>query len=200
MNQLLRQFSIRLRLSAGLAALGLLMLVIVLWSVWTIRSVREQGDQLMAQQLQTLDTANGVLFSMERMQRLEQATMLNGSNAVSADEFFQQWKKTVASLRKDLQPMAGDATLAEGIKGFEAHVTALQDVLQQVVDAKIDASAAYAYAGQAQGDLDTAQKAFDGWGQQSRATAEAARDEARDRKSTRLNSSHIPLSRMPSSA
>ena len=82
MNQLLRQFSIRLRLTAGLAALGILMLVVVLWSVWTVRSVREQGDQLMAQQLQSLDTANGVLFSMERMQRLEQATMLNGSNTV----------------------------------------------------------------------------------------------------------------------
>jgi CHASE3 domain sensor protein len=42
-NQLLRQFSIRLRLTAGLAALGLLMLVVVLWSVWTVRSLREQG-------------------------------------------------------------------------------------------------------------------------------------------------------------
>ena len=189
MNQLLRQFSIRLRLTAGLAALGLLMLVVVLWSVWTVRSLREQGDQLMAQQLQSLDTANGVLFSMERMQRLEQATMLNGSNTVAADEFFQQWKKTVAALRKDLQPMAGEAGLAEGIKGFEAHVTALQDVLQQVVDAKIDASAAYAYAGQAQGDLETAQKAFDGWVQQSRTAAEAARDAAKTRTQVEMGAS-----------
>jgi methyl-accepting chemotaxis protein len=143
----------------------------------------------MAQQLQSLDTANGVLFSMERMQRLEQATMLNGSNTVAADEFFQQWKKTVAALRKDLQPMAGEAGLAEGIKGFEAHVTALQDVLQQVVDAKIDASAAYAYAGQAQGDLETAQKAFDGWVQQSRTAAEAARDAAKTRTQVEMGAS-----------
>ncbi|MCA6218010.1 HAMP domain-containing protein [Ideonella sp. B7] len=165
------------------------MLAVVLWSLWTIRSVRVQGDELMAQQLHSVDLAHGVLFSMERLQRLEQATMLNGSNTVSADEFFQQWKKTVATLRSDLKPMAGEAGLAEGIKGFEAHVTALQDVLQQVVDAKIDASAAYAYAGQAQGDLDTAQKAIDTWVQRSRGQADAAREAAKTRTQVQMGAS-----------
>ncbi|MFN3302405.1 MAG: methyl-accepting chemotaxis protein [Roseateles sp.] len=181
---LFRNLSIRQRLlgsalllCAGIVAMGA-------WTEISLRAAQAHAGRLLDTQASTARETTSILAALERVQRLEQSVMLNGSNANEAGEHHAQWKKTVAQTRELLKSVMSTPEraqeLAAAAAGFEAHVKPLEDILQQVVDAKMDASAAFAYAGQAQADLDTARAVFNKWVDDTYAQVAASR-EARQR-------------------
>ncbi|MDR7335750.1 methyl-accepting chemotaxis protein [Roseateles asaccharophilus] len=163
----LRNLTIRQRLLGSALLLCAIIIAMGAWSEISLRAAQANASQLLDTQAGTARETTNILASLERVQRLEQSVMLNGSNANEAGEHHAQWKKTVAQTRDLLKSVMSTPervqALAPAAAGFDAHVKPLEDILQQVVDAKMDASAAFAYAGQAQADLDNARTVFNKW-------------------------------------
>jgi len=194
MNHFLRRFTIRQRLLGSTLTLCILILAMGGWSAISFRALQQHVGDMLDMQAATSRDTSAILAALERVQRLEQSVMLNGNNANEAGDYHAQWKKTVAATRTQLQAVMADperaAALKPGVDGFEAHVKPLEDILQQVVDAKMDATAAYAYAGQAQADLDQARDVFNKWVAQTHeqiaSTREADRSSEAAQSSVRI--------------
>ncbi|ALV08686.1 methyl-accepting chemotaxis protein [Roseateles depolymerans] len=176
----LRNLSIRQRLLGSTLLLCLLIIGLGAWSAISLDHLQNRSSDLLDRQSQTAQDTARILASLERIQRLEQSVMLNGNNTNEAGEHHAQWKKTVADMRAQLKSVMTtperEQALAPALAGFEAHVKPLADILQQVVDAKMDPSAAFAYAGQAQADLDTARTVFNKWVEDTQAAVIAERE------------------------
>jgi methyl-accepting chemotaxis protein len=176
----LRNLTIRQRLLGSAALLCAIIVAMGGWSAISLRSAQVHASELLDTQGSTARETTKILAALERVQRLEQSVMLNGSNTNEAGEHQAQWKKTVAETRALLKSMMSTPdrvqALGPAAAGFDAHVKPLEDILQQVVDAKMDASAAFAYAGQAQADLDTARTVFNQWVDATYAQVAASRE------------------------
>ncbi|MFN3860544.1 MAG: methyl-accepting chemotaxis protein [Roseateles sp.] len=177
-----RNLSIRQRLLGSAVLLCASIVAMGAWSEFSQRAAQAHAGRLLDMQASTAQETTAILAALERVQRLEQSVMLNGSNTNEAGEHHAQWKQTVEQTRALLKSVMStpqrQQDLAPAAAGFEAHVKPLQDILQQVVDAKMDASAAFAYAGQAQADLDTARTVFNKWVDDTYAQVAASREAA----------------------
>ena len=120
------------------------------------------------------------------LQNLEQKVESNAS----ASEFLQ---KRVAELQSQIRE--GEERLINYAKSNQ--ILSLDSTQNTVVQRLSDLNNKLS---QAENDRITAEAAYRSALQNPMADTSAANKDARDRKSTRLNSSHIPLSRMPSSA
>jgi methyl-accepting chemotaxis protein len=168
MHQLLRQLTIRQRLLGSLGLLTVIILFLGGWSAWALQSQQRQAAEHQEAQTRVASASAELLLALEHTQRLEQAVLLNGNNPVEAAELKKGWSASVDSTRRLVESAATEA-LAPAKAGLEAYAGAVADVLQQVVDAKMDASAGFAYASRAAEDMDKARKAAEAWASTSRA-------------------------------
>ncbi|MGM9490692.1 methyl-accepting chemotaxis protein [Ideonella sp. YS5] len=164
METFLRSISIRRRLLGGMAAVTLLILALGVWATFSYRSLQAQADELLDAQTSVARDTSAVMAALERVQRYEQSVLLNGNNANEAAEHKARWDKEVASTTALLTARTADAErakhLAEGAAGLAAYAKEVGPVLQQVVEAKIDSTAGYAYAQRALPDLEKARTTF----------------------------------------
>ena len=164
MEKFLRSISIRHRLLGGMAAVTLLILALGVWATYSYRSLQAQADELLDAQTSVARDTSAVLAALERVQRFEQSVLLNGNNANEAAEHKTRWDQEVASTTALLTAKTDDAErakhLAEGAAGLAAYAKEVGPVLQQVVDAKIDSTAGYAYAQRALPELEKARTTF----------------------------------------
>ncbi|CAN0233708.1 unnamed protein product, partial [Phaeothamnion confervicola] len=183
MNTLLRRIPIRSRLLGSMLLVCSLLLGLGGWASLSYRTLQQQADSLLEAQSRANRDSSAVLAALERVQRHEQSVMLNGNNANEASEHKTRWDKEVAATAKLLASGAGDAErakqLADGVAGLKAYAEAVGPVLQQVVDAKIDSTAAYAYASQALPELEKARSSFGKWLAQTESRVAAERESAR---------------------
>ncbi len=168
MHQFLRQLTIRQRLLGSLGLLTVVILFLGGWSAWALQSQQRQAAAHQEAQTRVAGASADLLLALERTQRLEQAVLLNGNNPVEAAELQKGWRASVDATRRQVEAAATEA-LAPAKAGLDAYAGAVADVLQQVVDAKMDAAAGFAYASRATEDLDKARKAAQAWAEASRA-------------------------------
>ncbi|MBN8488421.1 MAG: HAMP domain-containing protein [Burkholderiales bacterium] len=176
MQALLRRLSIRQRLLGSMLLLAVAIVVLGLWAAWSLRQQQEHGAALLQRQAAFNADDAGIRLALERIQRLEQGVLLAGNNAVEASDTQAAWTKAVGTAREALTKLAqGEqaAQLAPATEGLEAYTKEVRDVLQQVVDAKMDAAAGYAYAQRAAQSLEQARQAVQGWSQAEKAAQEA---------------------------
>ena len=173
MHQFLRQLTIRQRLLGSLGLLTVFILFLGGWSAWALQTQQRQAAEHQEAQTRVASASAELLLALEHTQRLEQAVLLNGNNPVEAAELKKGWSASVDSTRR-LVDAAATETLAPAKAGIEAYAGAVADVLQQVVDAKMDSSAGFAYASRATEDIDKARKAAQAWSETSRATLATA--------------------------
>ncbi len=164
MEAFLRSISIRHRLLGGMLIVSVLILALGLWASVSYKSLQTQTDELIdAQASVSRDTAS-ILAALDRVQRHEQSVLLNSNNAVEAAEHKGRWDKEVAATTSLLTAKTDDESrakhLAEGAAGLAAYAKEIGPVLQQVVDAKLDNTAGYAYAQRALPDLEKARTTF----------------------------------------
>ena len=195
MIHLLRQLSIQKRL---LGAMGLISLVLVglgVWAALAYKEVQSQADAMLKWQMSTQQDSNSVLASLERMARMEQAVLLTANNAVEAAEQKTAWAKQVKQANELLEAAkASDSSDAQrnthataGLAALKAYATEVEPVLQQVVDAKIDANAGYAYTSRAQPALDQARTSLSAWASATQDSITQARTEQRERGQMQSN-------------
>ena len=162
----LRQISVRSRFYLVMSLVTISLLVQAGWGMLAahggIATITEQFDQAdaTAQQVGALREA---MASVRRYQAEMIATAV--SNPTGVAPLHQAWKKQVEALNAGgdglVKSHAGDAALGALIakqKKLLAEVVEIVDpVAQQLGDARMDATAALAYAGQASSKLDAAQ-------------------------------------------
>jgi methyl-accepting chemotaxis protein len=175
MDAFLRSFSIRHRLLGGMLIVSVLIMGLGLWAAAAYKGLQAQTDTLIDALGQAGRDSGVALAAIERVQRHEQSVLLNGNNANEAAEHKGRWDKEVAAATTLL---ARSPAAAEGLA---AYAKELAPVLQQVVDAKLDGSAGYAYAQRAQPHLDKARAAVAALVSATDARIAAERAETRQR-------------------
>ena len=164
METFLRSISIRHRLLGGMAAVTLLIMALGVWATMSYRVLQTQADQLLDTQTSVARDTSAVMAALERVQRHEQSVLLNSNNPVEAAEHKVRWDKEVTATTTMLTAKTEGAErakhLAEGAAGLAAYAKDVGPVLQQVVDAKLDNTAGYAYAQRSLPELEKARTAF----------------------------------------
>ena len=131
----LRNLTMRQRLLGSALLLCAIIVAMGAWSEISLRGAQAHASRLLDTQAETARETTNILAALERVQRLEQSVMLNGSNANEAGEHHAQWKKTVAQTRGLLKRVMSTPeraqALAPAAAGFDAHVKPLEDILQQ---------------------------------------------------------------------
>jgi len=180
MDALIRHLSIRQRLLGSMFVLSAVIVALGVWAAIALRHVQQDAEQLLDKQAQVADQSQALLAALERVQRLAQSVMLNGTNAVEAAELKTRWEQEVARTQALLKGAGnpGAAELTPAAEGLANYAKTLAPLLQQVVDAKMDSTAAYAYAAQAAPDMDKARDAATAWVKQQAALALAQRASA----------------------
>ncbi|MBQ0929703.1 methyl-accepting chemotaxis protein [Ideonella alba] len=181
MQELLRRLSIRQRLLGSIVLLAVAIIVLGLWAAWSLRQQQDHGAALLQRQAEFTAGDAGIRLALEHIQRLEQGVLLAGNNAVEAGETQAAWAKAVETARAALARLAqGEraALLAPAREGLEGYTKEVRDVLQQVVDAKMDSAAGYAYAQRAAQSLEQARQAVQAWSQAEKTALEAQEAEA----------------------
>jgi len=201
MNNFLRRFTIRQRLLGSVWVISLMTIALGAWATLAMQSSQREAGRMLDSQMQVSHDTGGLLSALERVQRLEQSVMLNAGNTLEAGDFQVLWKKEVAATRALIKSTLSSpervATLGEGAAGFESYAQALEPLLQQVVDAKMDASAAFAYASRALPELDKARASFTGYVTQTEARLaeehQAAKRQAEVQSSVRVGAALLLL-------
>ncbi|MBQ0958418.1 HAMP domain-containing protein [Ideonella sp. 4Y11] len=181
MQALLRRLSIRLRLLGSMALLAVAVVGLGLWSAWSLRQQQDLAAELLHEQAAFAGTGAGLQLTLERIQRLEQAVLLTGNNAVEAGELKTAWSKTIAQGDHDLAALAAapqGAALQAARDGLSTYAKEVGDVLQQVVDARMDAAAGHAYTQRSAESLDKARQAVQSWSDARRGAIDARQAEA----------------------
>jgi methyl-accepting chemotaxis protein len=181
MQALLRRLSIRQRLLGSIGLLALAILILGLWAAWSLRQQQEHGAALLREQAEFATGDATIRLALEHIQRLEQGVLLAGNNPVEAGETKTAWSRALDEARQALTRSArGEraALLTPAREGLDRYAKEVSDVLQQVVDAKMDAAAGYAYAQRAAESLEQARKAVQAWAQAEGAAFEARQAEA----------------------
>ena len=195
MQQLLRQLSIRQRLLGAMAAVSLLILGLGALSSASYHALQTQTDQLLAQQSRVSQGSADLLSALERLQRFEQSVLLTGNNAVDAAEHKTAWDKAAGEARQRLEAAASASELpaevaakvAPGRQALKAYLDEAGPVLQQVVDAKLDASAGFAYVSRAHPALEEARAAVVAWSAATTAAVTQNREQARQQGQLQSN-------------
>jgi methyl-accepting chemotaxis protein len=160
----LRSISIRHRLLGGMAIVSVLIMALGIWASFSYTRLQTQTDELFDAQAAVVRDTGAILAAFDRIQRFEQSVLLNSNNPVEAAEHKGRWDKEVSATTALLTGEAGNPErakhLAEGSAGLAAYAKEVGPVLQQVVDAKIDSTAGYAYAQRALPDLEKARTTF----------------------------------------
>ena len=162
----MRNISVRSRFYLVMSLVAISLLIQAGWGLVSARSgissvtlMFDQADAT-AQQVGTLRES---MASVRRYQAEMIATAV--SNPTGVEPLHQSWKKEIAALNNGgdglVKAHPGDTALAELVakqKKMLADVLEIMDpIAQQLTDAKMDAAAALAYAGQANDKLDAAQ-------------------------------------------
>lgn len=195
MIQLLRQLSIQKRLLGAMGLISLVLLGLGAWAALAYKEVQSQADQMLKWQMDTQRDSSTVLASLERMARMEQAVLLTANNAVEAAEQKAAWAKQVktandlldAAKASDTQDEQRNTHVTAGLAALKAYATDVEPVLQQVVDAKIDANAGYAYTSRAQPSLDQARTSLGAWATGIQESITQARAQQRERGQMQSN-------------
>ncbi|MBQ0935667.1 HAMP domain-containing protein [Ideonella paludis] len=178
--------------------MGLISLVLVslgAWAALAYKEVQAQADQMLKWQMETQRDSSTVLASLERMARMEQAVLLTANNAVEAAEQKTAWGKQVkqandlleAAKASDSSDTQRNTHVTAGLAALKAYATEVEPVLQQVVDAKIDANAGYAYTSRAQPSLDQARTSLGAWATATQDSITQARAQQRERGQMQSN-------------
>ncbi|MEP6505677.1 MAG: methyl-accepting chemotaxis protein, partial [Betaproteobacteria bacterium] len=162
----MRNISVRSRFYLVMSLVSISLLIQAGWGLVSARSgistvtvMFDQADAT-AQQVGTLRES---MASIRRFQAEMIATAV--SNPTGVEPLHQSWKKEIASLNNGGDGLAkahpGDAALADLVakqrKLLADVVEIMEPIAQQLTDAKMDATAALAYAGQANDKLDLLQ-------------------------------------------
>jgi methyl-accepting chemotaxis protein len=163
-DKYLRSISIRHRLLGGMLVVSVLILVLGIWASISYGRLQAQADELLDAQMTVSRDTSAILAAFDRIQRFEQSVLLNSNNAVEAGEHKGRWDKEVAATAALLGAKTNDPQrarhLSEGAAGLTAYAKEVGPVLQQVVDAKLDSTAGYAYAQRSLPDLEKARATF----------------------------------------
>ncbi|WP_374562086.1 methyl-accepting chemotaxis protein [Ideonella sp.] len=164
METFLRSISIRHRLLGGMLVVSVLIMALGIWATVSYKGLQSQTDELLDAQASVSRDTGAILAAFDRIQRYEQSVLLNSNNAVEAAEHKTHWDKEVAATTALLTAKTEDAErakhLAEGAAGLAAYAKELAPVLQQVVEAKLDNTAGYAYAQRSLPELEKARTTF----------------------------------------
>jgi methyl-accepting chemotaxis protein len=164
METFLRSISIRHRLLGGMLVVSALIMALGIWATLSYRSLQSQTDELLDAQASVSRDTGVILAAFDRIQRHEQSVLLNSNNAVEAAEHKARWDKEVAATTAMLGTKTDDPArakhLAEGTAGLTAYAKELGPVLVQVVEAKLDNTAGYAYAQRSLPELEKARTTF----------------------------------------
>ena len=194
METFLRRISIRHRLIGGMLVVSVLILALGLWASVSYKRLQTQTDELLDAQASVSRDTSAMLAALERVQRHEQSVLLNSNNAVEAAEFRARWDKEVGATTAMLTAKTDDTErarhLAEGAAGLAAYAKEVGSVLQQVVDAKLDNTAGYAYAQRALPELEKARSTLASMVKETEDRIAAERAEA---KQTGLIQSNLRL-------
>ncbi|OYT88053.1 MAG: chemotaxis protein [Burkholderiales bacterium PBB6] len=183
MNSFLRNFSIRQRLLGSMLVLSILVIALGVWAAVAFKSSQARGEALLAKQTALSAESSELSSALERVQRLEQSVLLTANNAVEAGDHLAAWTKETTKLRALLQANLSEdvrqGVMAEGMAGFDTYAKEVAPVLQQVVDAKMDASAGFAYASRNWPELEKTRAGFATWLGNTRETMAAEQAEAK---------------------
>ncbi len=164
METFLRSISIRQRLLGGMLVVSVLIMALGVWASISYKGLQSQTDELLDAQASVSRDTGAILAAFDRIQRHEQSVLLNSNNPVEAAEHKAHWDKEVASTTALLSAKTDDAErakhLGEGAAGLAAYAKELAPVLQQVVEAKLDNTAGYAYAQRSLPELEKARTTF----------------------------------------
>jgi len=164
METFLRSISIRHRLLGGMLVVSVLIMALGIWASISYKGLQSQTDELLDAQASVSRDTGAILAAFDRIQRHEQSVLLNSNNAVEAAEHKTRWDKEVAATTALLSAPTPDAErakhLGEGAAGLAAYAKELGPVLQQVVEAKLDNTAGYAYAQRSLPELEKARTTF----------------------------------------
>ena len=178
MTALLRRISIRQRLLGSMLLLAVLIVALGGWSAWSLQQQQRRAETQMKAQAEVAEAGHALMLALEQVQRLEQSVLLNGNNAVEAAELKTAWGKSADTLRAQLASRQ-EAPLKEAVAALQRYQQQVADTLQQVVDAKMDSSAGFAYTSQADAELQAIRDAARGWVAEQDAAMKAAQaDEA----------------------
>jgi methyl-accepting chemotaxis protein len=195
MIQLLRQLSIQKRLIGAMGLISLVLVGLGAWAALAYKEVQSQADHMLKWQMDTQHDSSTVLASLERMARMEQAVLLTANNAVEAAEQKAAWAKQVKTASELLEAAkVADSSDAQrttqvtaGLAALKAYAAEVEPVLQQVVDAKIDANAGYAYTSRAQPSLDQARTSLGAWATATQDSITQLRAEQREQGQMQSN-------------
>jgi methyl-accepting chemotaxis protein len=179
----LRSISIRHRLLGGMLVVSVLIMALGIWASVSYKGLQSQTDELLDAQATVGRDTGAVLAALERVQRHEQSVLLNANNANEAADYKARWDKEVAATTALLTAPTANAErakhLAEGATGLANYAKEVGPVLQQVVEAKLDHTAGYAYAQRALPELEKARTTFTAMVKETEARIAIERAEAK---------------------
>jgi len=162
---------------------SVLILALGIWASISYKSLQTQADELLDAQAAVSRDTGAILAAFDRIQRYEQSVLLNSNNAVEAAEHKARWDKEVAATTAVLTGKTDDTErakhLAEGAAGLAAYTKEVGPVLQQVVEAKLDSTAGYAYVQRSLPDLEKARTTFASMVKETEARIAAERTETK---------------------
>ncbi|TDM09952.1 MAG: hypothetical protein C4K60_09750 [Ideonella sp. MAG2] len=171
-----------------MSLISLVLVILGAWAAVAYKEVQAQADHMLKWQMDTQRDSGTVLASLERMARMEQAVLLTANNAVEAAEQKAAWAQQVKTAKAlleaaklaDSSDTQRNTHVTEGLTALQAYASEVEPVLQQVVDAKIDANAGYAYTSRAQPNLDQARTSLGAWATATQDSITQARTQQRE--------------------
>jgi methyl-accepting chemotaxis protein len=162
----MRNISVRSRFYLVMSLVSISLLVQAGWGMISARSGIQTVTEMFDQADATATQVGALRESMASVRRYQAEMVATAvSNPTGVEPVHQAWKKEIAALNAGgdglVKAHPGDAALAASVdkqkKLLGEVVEIIDPIAQQLTDAKMDAAAALAYAGQASAKLDDAQ-------------------------------------------
>ncbi|MGN6527758.1 MAG: methyl-accepting chemotaxis protein [Burkholderiaceae bacterium] len=162
----MRNISVRSRFYLVMSLVTISLLVQAGWGMISARSGIQTVTEMFDQADATATQVGALRESMASVRRYQAEMVATAvSNPTGVEPVHQAWKKEIAALNAGgdglVKAHPGDAALAASVdkqkKLLGEVVEIIDPIAQQLTDAKMDAAAALAYAGQASEKLDAAQ-------------------------------------------
>jgi methyl-accepting chemotaxis protein len=180
----MRNISVRSRFYLVMSLVSISLLVQAGWGMVSARSGIQTVTEMFDQADATATQVGALRESMASVRRYQAEMVATAvSNPTGVEPVHQAWKKEIAALNAGgdglVKAHPGDAALAASVdkqkKLLGEVVEIIDPIAQQLTDAKMDAAAALAYAGQASEKLDAAQANLAGILKSQQAAAAAIR-------------------------
>ncbi|HEX7689548.1 MAG TPA: methyl-accepting chemotaxis protein, partial [Burkholderiaceae bacterium] len=180
----MRNISVRSRFYLVMSLVTISLLVQAGWGMISARSGIQTVTEMFDQADATATQVGALRESMASVRRYQAEMVATAvSNPTGVEPVHQAWKKEIAALNAGgdglVKAHPGDAALAASVdkqkKLLGEVVEIIDPIAQQLTDAKMDAAAALAYAGQASEKLDAAQANLAAILKSQQAAAEAIR-------------------------